>query len=422
MSLKKIKKDLIELGKFGRTSDKKRIERYKDLDPEEGITRPSGTEADKKARDYVVEKMEEAGLEVKIDKVGNIFGKLEGSDPNKKSVMIGSHIDTVLNGGMFDGTLGVIGGLEGVRRLNQEGFKNERPIEVVVFTGEEGSAFPIALLGSSVLVGEVSVNEALKFENGEGKTLEKALEEIGYKGNYEKDLSDVEYFIETHVEQGPVLENKNISIGVVENITGISWITASVKGEENHAGTTPMSMRKDALIAAIDIVKFVNNRANEIVKEKNSSTVGTVGKLEVSPGAPNIVPGEVEMGIDIRDVEKENMKSLVNETKRRLNELEEEYGVEVKTEIPLKHLGSHLTPEVSDTVMGAANELGIEAMRMDSGAGHDTQNIAEEVKTGMIFVPSVDGISHTPMEWTEWKDIKKGVKVITNTLKKLSTK
>ncbi len=187
MGLKRIKEDLIELGKYGRDKPR-RIETYENLDPEKGITRPTGTEANKKARDYVVSEMKEAGLEVKIDKVGNIFGIKKGTKPDKKSVMIGSHVDSVQNGGMLDGALGVMSAIEAVRRINDEGYEHERNIEVVVYTSEEGSAFPVGLLGSSVLIEDISVEKALQTKNEENETLEKALERIEYKGDFEKDL------------------------------------------------------------------------------------------------------------------------------------------------------------------------------------------------------------------------------------------
>ena len=419
MSLERIKKDLVESSKFGRDPPRK-IETYDDLDPEDGITRPLGSEANKKARDYVVKQMKEAGMEVNIDKIGNIFGIKKGSDPTKKSVMVGSHIDSVVNGGIFDGALGVMSGIEVVRRINDDDFEHERNIEVVVYTEEEGSGFNQSLLGSSVLAGEIDLEDALRMKNEEGKTVEEALKDNGYKGDYEKNLDDIEYALEMHIEQGPVLQNKDIPVGIVENITGLGWIFGDIKGEEDHAGTTPMSMRKDALVAASDIVKFVNKRANEIVEERDSSTVGTVGKLTVRPNGTNIVPGKVEMGIDIRDVVKDNMDELMDETLSKLEELEKKYGVEVETEIPMTHEPSPLSEEVVNTIEKSAQEIKVEALRMDSGAGHDSQNIAHKVKTGMIFVPSVDGISHSPMEWTDWDDIEKGTKVLTQTVKNLS--
>jgi len=366
----RLKEDLIEVGKYGR-DPMRSVACYEDLDPERGVTRPTGTLANKKIRDYAVNCMKEAGLEVRIDKIGNIFAKKEGRTLGKKSVMCGSHLDSVINGGQFDGALGVFAAIEAIRRLNEEGFKNERPIEVVVFTGEEGSAFGLTLLGSTALIGELPLENALKKKNKEGKTLYKSLKEIGYLGNFTRTLDDVEYFIEMHVEQGPVLYNKKIPIGIVENIAGIAWVYATILGEGNHAGTTPMNMRKDALVAASDIVHFVNKRVNEMVATLRSATVGTVGKMNVFPNGTNIVPARVEIGIDIRDVDPENMKSLKKEVVEEIKRLEKSYGIKVEVELPITHMPHRLAPEVVDAIEKSAKQLGVQCIRMNSGAGHD---------------------------------------------------
>jgi hydantoinase/carbamoylase family amidase len=271
------------------------------------------------------------------------------------------------------------------------------------------------------LIGKLSLEEALKIKNKEGKTLSEALEQIGYLGNFTRALDDVEYFIEMHIEQGPVLYNKKIPIGIVENIAGIAWVYATIMGEGNHAGTTPMNMRKDALVAASDIVQFVNRYANKMVTELGSATVGTVGKMNVFPNGTNIVPARVEMGIDIRDVKFENMELLKKKVVEAINELEKIYGVKAEVTLPITHLPEPLASEVVEAIEKSAKQLGIRSTRMNSGAGHDAQNMATKVKTGMIFVPSVRGISHAPMEWTDWEDVENGVKLLTETLKNLSS-
>jgi len=415
----RLKEDLIESGQYGR-DPQRRVERYDQLDPERGVIRPTGTEANKKVRDYAVKRMKEVGLKIKVDEVGNIFARKEGSRTGRGVVMCGSHLDSVINGGQFDGAFGVFGAIEAVRRMADEGFDNERPIEVVVFTSEEGSAFGLTLLGSSALIGKLSIDDALNRKNPAGQTLAEALEQIGYKGDFERGLDDVENFVEMHIEQGPVLYDERIPIGIVENIVGIAWVFATIKGEGNHAGTTPMKVRKDALVAAADIVSFVKRRANEIDDALGAGTVGTVGKLTVFPNGTNIVPARVELGIDIRDVVPKNMEDLKNETAEAIRNLENKYGVEVEINIPTTHLPAPLAPEVVNVIEQSAGQVRIQAKRMNSGAGHDAQNMAERVKTGMIFVPSVKGISHAPMEWTEWDDIENGVMVLTQTIKNLS--
>jgi len=415
----RLKEDLIATGSLGRDPPK-RVERYDQLDPQNGVTRPAGTEANQKTRDYAVERMKEAGLSVSIDTLGNISGRKEGSQANKGTVMSGSHLDSVINGGMFDGALGVFGAIEAVRRMNDEGFENERPLEIAVFTGEEGSAFSPTLLASSVLAGKISVHDALNRKNAAGQTLGEVLQNIGYKGSFERSLDDVEYFVEMHVEQGPILGKEGISVGVVESITGITWIMLTILGQENHAGTTPMGMRKDALVAASDIVSLVNKQAREMVEKLGSATVGTVGKLNVFPNGTNIVPGRVEMGIDIRDVVPENMVSLKNEILEAIKDVEKRHEVDIRVELPEVHVPAKLSDEVVNTIDSSARQIGITPRRMNSGAGHDAQNMSKIVKTSMIFVPSVNGISHAPMEWTNWEDIEKGVQVLTQTLKNLS--
>jgi N-carbamoyl-L-amino-acid hydrolase len=415
----RLREDLIEAGTFGRIPPK-RVERYDQLDPQKGITRPTGTEANKKLRDYAVERMKEAGLAVTVDNIGNIFGKKEGFKNTKGTVMFGSHADSVTNGGMFDGSLGVFGAIEAMRRINEEGFENERPLEVVIFTGEEGSAFKQTLLGSSVLTGKTKLQQALGMKNDEGITLEESLKNIGYHGASLRGLDDIEYMVELHVEQGPILSKENMPIGIVENITGMAWLMVTIVGQENHAGTTPMKMRRDALVASSDLISFVNKRANEMIQTLGSSTVGTVGKLNVFPNGTNIVPGKVEMGIDIRDVRKEYMETLIHETLEVIKGLEEKYGVATSVQMPTMHDPVPLSYEVVDIVEKSANELRIIAKRVNSGAAHDSQNMAKKVKAGMIFVPSVNGISHAPMEWTNWEDVEKGVRVLTQTVKHLS--
>ena len=415
----RLKTDLIETGSIGRTPPK-RIESFEQLDPQKGVTRPAGTEENREIRDYAVERMKEAGLTVEIDKVGNVFGRKEGSKTSEGAVMAGSHLDSVLNGGMFDGVLGVVSTLETVRVMNDEGFVNERPIEMAIFMGEEGSAFKKGLLGSGVAVGKLPLDEALDLKNDDGLTLKETLERLELRGDFEVDLADVEYFIELHIEQGPVLDREKIPIGIVENITGITWVTAMIEGEENHAGTTPMVMRRDPLIAAANAVLFTNRRANEMVKKLGGSTVATSGKMSVFPGAPNVIPGKVELGIDIRDAIEENMESLRAEIVENIKSLENQFGVKSTVKIPIAIPPCPCSKEIVETIEKAARENGITAKKMNSGAGHDAQNIAEKVKAGMIFVPSVNGISHSPMEWTDWKDVETGIEVLTRTLKHLS--
>jgi N-carbamoyl-L-amino-acid hydrolase len=418
-TIDRLREDLIATGSFGRTVQM-RIDKYELLDRHCGVTRPTGSEENKKIRDYAVTRMQEAGLAVRIDRVGNIFGRKDGNKCARGTILCGSHLDSVINGGMFDGAVGVFGAIEAVRRMNDVGFKNARPIEVVVFTAEEGSAFKQTLLGSSVLVGKTNLDEALSIQNESGETLGEALQKIGYCGNFQKDLNDVEYMIELHIEQGPILHGEKVPIGVVENITGIIWMIVTIEGQGNHAGTTPMSIRKDALVAASELIFFISKRAGEMSSEKGMSMVGTVGRLCVFPNGINIIPEKVEMGIDIRDIVLENMESLRNEILECVENLKRKFNMNISVKMPVMHRPMSLSSEVAQVIEKSAASQGIRSMRMNSGAVHDSQNLTEKVKTGMIFVPSVHGISHAPMEWTEWDDIEKGVKVLTQTMMNLS--
>jgi hydantoinase/carbamoylase family amidase len=321
---------------------------------------------------------------------------------------------------MFDGTLGVFAAIESVRRMNDERYKNERPIDVVVYTAEEGSAFGVNLIGSSVLIGKMRYEEVLEKLTFRDKTLGEALTNIGYKGNFIRKLADVEYSIELHIEQGPVLDKENIPIGIVENICGISWINIAIIGIKNHAGTTPMEMRKDALVVAAEIVTFVNDLAIKMKKNKSASIVGTVGRLNVYPNGTNIIPGKVELSIDIRDVVEENIEKFKNEIFKYTVKLGKKYKVKAIIDVPFTHSPIHLSKEVIGIIESVSNDLKIRSKKMNSGAGHDSQNMAKVVKTGMIFVPSINGISHAPLEWTNWKDIDTGVTVLEETLKRLS--
>jgi N-carbamoyl-L-amino-acid hydrolase len=415
----RLQEDLIEAGKFGRDLQK-RVERYEDLDAERGVNRPEGTEANMQLRHFAVKRMKDAGLTIAVDPFGNIFGRKEGLKTGAKSVMCGSHLDSVINGGQFDGALGVFSAIEAVRRMQDEGFSNDRPIEVVAFTGEEGSSFDVNLLGSSALSGQIDSAKALSTKNVKGQTLEEILLANGYKGEDKKELNDVEYFLELHIEQGPVLFSAKFPIGIVEAITGMTWLIVTIRGVSNHAGTTPMALRKDALVAAADVVGFVRDRASAMVTSRGSSTVGTVGRLNVFPNGTNIIPGKVELGIDIRDVSLKNMQDLKDDVITFLKELEPKYGIETDVEIPFMHSPVPLSEKVIKSIVLSAQKTGVEYQKMNSGAGHDAQNMASKLKTGMIFVPSVDGLSHSPMEWTHWEDVEKGAQVLTQTVKTLS--
>ncbi len=416
----RLKEDLIRTSAMGRECNRP-VESYGQLDSEKGVTRPEGSPADKVLRDFTVKRMLETGLTVNVDRVGNIFGRREGIRQHEKTVMIGSHLDSVINGGHLDGALGVFAGIEAVARLRDEDFPNGHPIEVAAFTGEEGSSFEVgAMLGSAVLTGKMNVEEALSIKNTQGRTLGDVLAEIGYKGEFTHRIDDIDAFLELHIEQGPVLDSEEISVGIVTHITGIAWLKSMVTGHENHAGTTPMHLRQDALVAAAAVVGFLDRRAKEMATSLSSSIVGTTGHLRVSPNNINVIPGSVTLGLDIRAASLEAMKQLTDETTAFLKGLEPAYGVGVQVEPVEAQPPVDLSAEISEIFENSATQAGIRFRRMASGAAHDAQNMTAIARTGMIFVPSVKGISHSPMEWTGWNDIEKGVAVLTGALKSLS--
>ncbi len=417
MNLDRVKEQLIELGSLGRRNGA-RVKSCEDLGADKGLWRLEGSELSRASKDYLVMKMKEAGLEVRFDRVGNIFGRKEGGDTGRKAVMSGSHLDSVKNGGQFDGPLGVVGALEAVRVMSEEGFEHSRPVEVAVFVGEEGSAFKRGLIGSEVLTGGISYDEVLNLANNEGELLKNVLS--GYRGDFFMDLDEVEYFLELHPEQGPVLDSENVPVGIVESITGLCWLKVVIEGEENHAGTTPMRMRKDALVQAADLVTFVHEKALKMAEKTGGSFVATVGRIEAHPSATNIIPGRVELGIDIRDINRDNIEVFLAAISEKASGLARIPGIKTKSELLINKTPSLCSKEVVESIERAARELGLAARKMSSGAAHDAQNLAGKVKTAMIFVPSVKGISHSPWEWTSWEAVEKGVNVLTRAIKELA--
>ncbi|MDY6765453.1 MAG: Zn-dependent hydrolase [Halobacteria archaeon] len=387
-----------------------------------GRTVLTGTEANKGARDYLVERLEDADLEVRIDAVGNIAGRWlpETADENLSSVALGSHLDSVPNGGIFDGPLGVYSALESVRAAQEADVEFNRPIEVVCFTEEEGQRFSDGLLGSFVSSGKLPVEEALSLTDSEGVTLEEALEDIGYSGQDKIEASNWNSWLELHVEQSDRLEKAGVPVGVVTTITGITHCHAEIEGESNHAGTTPMNRRADALAAASELVLDVESCALDTVSNHSETAVGTVGKLDVDPNATNVVPGRVDMGIDIRDVDYASMERIVKGARKGLKRLERERGVKTEFKRQLDLKPTPMGERCREAAHSAGRKVGVETMDVHSGAAHDTMNVAEVTDTALLFAPSQDGISHSPLEWTDWGDCTNATRVLTGTMAQLA--
>ena len=379
-----------------------------------GRTVLTGTAADRGARETLVGRLEDAGLDVEVDAVGNVSGTWmpESADPDAAPVATGSHLDSVPEGGIFDGPLGVYAGLEAVRAMQDADVEPDRPVVVVSFTEEEGQRFADGLLGSSVAVGERTVEEALSLEDDDGVRLRDALVEMGFAGEGRLDASEWDAWYELHIEQDTHLERAGLQVGVVTTITGITHCDVTVTGEANHAGATPMDERTDALAAASGFVLDVEAAANDVVESSSETAVGTVGSLSVSPNATNVVPGRVEMGLDVRDVEYASMETVVDAARSSLSLLERERGVETSLSRPFDLEPTPMSERLREAAHRAGDAAGLETTDLHSGAAHDTMHVASVTDASLLFAPSRDGISHNPREWTDWEDCARATRVL----------
>jgi N-carbamoyl-L-amino-acid hydrolase len=393
-----------------------------DADAGRGRTVLTGTEANRRAREYFVDRLGDTGLEVRVDSVGNIVGRWtpESADADAAPVAAGSHLDSVPAGGIFDGPLGVYAALESVRAMQDAGVEPDRPIEVVSFTEEEGQEFAGGVLGSSVAVGDRSVEAALALENGSGTTLEAALDSIGFCGDGRLDASAWDAWLELHIEQSDRLEEAGVPVGVVTTVTGITHCAVTIEGEADHAGATPMGDRTDALAAASEFVLDLEAAAAEMVADGSETAVGTVGRLDVAPNATNVVPGRVTLGVDIRDVDYGVMNALVDRARQSLARLERERGVTTEFERSIDLEPAPMSDRARQAAHDAGENASIGTMDLHSGAAHDTQLVADVTDAGLLFAPSRNGISHSPREWTDWEDCAGATRVLTGALASLA--
>jgi N-carbamoyl-L-amino-acid hydrolase len=382
-----------------------------------------GTEPDEKARDYFRSRLTDAGMDVRVDAVGNIVGRWvpDGADPDADPVAAGSHLDSVPEGGIFDGPLGVYAALESVRAIQESDIDPVRPIEVVSFTEEEGQRFD-PLLGSKVAAGDVGVEEALASEDDDGVTLKAALEAIGYRGSERVDAAEWDAWFELHVEQRTDLEERDVPVGVVTTITGITQCVVHVEGEANHAGTTSMGDRHDPLPAAAEFVLDLERAANEVVATDSQTAVGTVGSATVRPNGTNVVPGGVELGVDIRDTEYESMNELVDRAEKSLARIEAERdGIATGLDRSFDVTPVEMSERCRTAFHTAGDRAGIETVDLHSGAGHDTMEIGRATDVGLLFARSRDGISHSPREWTDWEDCASATAVLAGAIAETAT-
>jgi N-carbamoyl-L-amino-acid hydrolase len=376
--------------------------------PKGGVCRLALTDLDRQARDLFVKWCEEAGCTVSVDAIGNIFARRPGKDPLKAPVMTGSHIDTQPTGGKFDGCFGVMAGLEVIRTLNDLGVETEAPIEVVVWTNEEGSRFPPCMMGSGVFAGKLDLAETLAKQDEQGLVVGEELQRIGYAGSRAVLGHAVGAYFEAHIEQGPILEDQRKTIGVVMGCLGQKWFDLTLSGVEAHAGPTPMSLRKDALVGAARVVTAVN----QIAHANQPHACGTVGCLSIHPGSRNVIPGEVKMTIDFRHLHSDKLQAMVDDLRQAIELACAENGLTYELTPTADFPPLDFASGCVDAVREGAQRLGLSHMDIVSGAGHDAIFIAELGPAGMIFVPCEGGISHNEIENATPADLAAGCAVL----------
>lgn len=385
-----------------------------------GCARLALTDEDKAGRDLVRTWMEELGLEISIDGIGNAIATMPGFDPTVAPVMTGSHIDTVGTGGRYDGNLGVLAGLEVIETVTAAIGRGElelqRPFAVGWFTDEEGARFPPDMLGSLVYVGAMPLEDALQIEDRDGISIGDELDRIDYRGHAPIPGRVPHAFVELHIEQGPVLEDEHVTIGVVESVQGISWTEVTLTGQSCHAGTTPMRLRHDPGFVAASITTFVR----ELTAELGGSQVATVGSITLHPNLVNVVPSTAVMTIDLRNTDDDILQHAETRFRGRLAQLAEAEGVGIETRTLARFEPVEFDSRVIDLVEAAADDAGFSHRRMPSGAGHDAQMFARVCPTAMIFTPSVNGISHNVTEFTEPEDLEAGTNVLLDVMLRLA--
>lgn len=380
--------------------------------PQGGASRVAYSDADKQGREYVLRLLQDAKLDVRIDAAGNLIGSRGGS-ANLKPLLIGSHIDTVPEGGNYDGVVGSIGAIEVAQTLAEDNVTTRHPLAVVIFQNEEGG-----LIGSRAMDGELTEKE-LDLVSRSGKSIREGIKFIGGDvaklAEVRRQKGDIAAYLELHIEQGGILDSEKINIGVVEGIVGINWWDVTIEGFANHAGTTAMNNRQDALLAAAKFIEAVNR----IVTSVPGRQVGTVGRINALPGAPNVIPGKVVLSLELRDLD----ASKINMLSEKIQAEAQKIATDSKTKFAFKEINVNIpaptAPQIRLLISEAARNLDLTTKLMPSGAGHDAQDMARLGPVGMIFVPSVGGISHSPREFSRPEDIANGANVLLHTLLKL---
>lgn len=385
-----------------------------------GVTRLAFSKEDMDARNFLIEAMRSARLQVSIDPIGNIRGVRVGKNQTISPVMIGSHLDTVPDGGHYDGVVGVLAALEVVSMLNDLEIETERSIEIVNFAAEESSRFGMATIGSKAITGKINQSELATLMDKDGQSLSSVLIKAGQPlqdlANSIITPSTLYAYLELHIEQGPVLEKKGLNIGIVTDIAAPTRFKVTIIGRSDHSGNTPMDMRHDALAGAAEIVLAVEN----LCKNGGENTVGTVGELTVHPGAMNVIPGHVELSIDIRDTNDDDKKAVIEKLKKQIDTISKTRHLKTVITTLCDDTAVRLSNTIAEKLSHHAKGLGLSYQTMPSGAGHDAMHFASIAPTGLFFIPSIEGISHNPNEKTTMSDIVYGTKLLFNVVKELA--
>ena len=403
ISSTRLHKSITELSRIGRQ-------------PAGGITRLTFSEADIEARKYVSSLIREAGMSVSIDEFGNIIGRTLNAAYDIPAISCGSHIDTVPNGGALDGAYGVLGAIEAIRCIHEH-HTPTKALQLIVFTEEEGARFG-AFIGSKGFVGLLDTSSAYAMKDRDRVTFREAMHNAGIRptSRPSEQYRNIRAYLELHIEQGPVLEHEHKSIGIVESIVGLGDLVIEIEGEARHAGTTPMQLRRDALLAAARIILG----ANQSAIKTGTSAVATVGSVIAFPGAYNVIPGRAIINVDYRDVSIPRIRRLETKISSISKEVARKSNVEIVIRRKSFTKPAHMSAKIIRVIKASCRDLGLSCKYLPSGAGHDCQNIAHITKTGMIFVPSRDGISHAANEYTKPKQLEDGANVLLATLLRLA--
>ncbi|WP_433633598.1 Zn-dependent hydrolase [Halomicrococcus sp. NG-SE-24] len=364
-----------------------------------GLHRLTLSDEDKEIRDWFYDQMEAEGLDIRIDEFGNMFGRREGSDSEKGALLIGSHLDSQPYGGIYDGALGVIGALEFIRTLNDEGIQTKHPIEIVNWTNEEGSRYQPAMQGSGVWAGVHDIDNEYKKTDEEGNQFENELERIGYKGEVPAEPTEnYEGYLELHIEQGPYLAEQEKDVGIVSGIVGFTWGAITYYGEADHTGPTPMRYRNDALVGAADVITQIR-RIPSMLGER---TVGSTGYVDAQPNSINTIPGEVTFTWGFRDPDDEVVQEAFDRVLFEAEAAADREGLDWEWEERMRASSVDFAQNNVEAISRAADKLGYDAMKIFSGAGHDATHTADIMDTAMVFAVSENGKSHTEEEFTSW--------------------